>query len=169
MKLAFTRNLLKFNSNFKKKITHRSKFAASEPSAMWLWHCVVDVSYPRLSDWTCLQCSEHCTASTRSGRVHFLPWGVATRLFLNDFREDLFCVVNADRYWICWWRRFRSEWTTGKRWPFSLIKSTAKVHVYANGPFIKSRISPYLTFSFTFRCLAMRGLQCIVQITASSN
>jgi len=22
---------------------------------MWHWHCIVDVSYPRLSDWTRLQ------------------------------------------------------------------------------------------------------------------
>ena len=36
-----------------------------------------------------LVCSGHCTASTRSGRVHFLPWGVATQLFLDDFGEIL--------------------------------------------------------------------------------
>jgi len=34
---------------------HRSNFAASRFSAMWHWHCVVDASYPWLSDWTRLQ------------------------------------------------------------------------------------------------------------------
>jgi len=33
--------------------------------------CGVDVAYRRLSDG--LVCSGHCTASTRSGRVHSLP------------------------------------------------------------------------------------------------
>jgi len=31
------------NSDFKKKITRRSNFAASRLSTIWHWHCVVDV------------------------------------------------------------------------------------------------------------------------------
>jgi len=54
-KLAFTRNLLKCTSDFRKKITRRCNFAASKLSAIWHWHCGVYVSYPRLSDWTRLQ------------------------------------------------------------------------------------------------------------------
>ena len=38
---------------------------------MWHWHCIVDVSYPWLSDWTCLQW--HYTASPiQNWQVHFL-------------------------------------------------------------------------------------------------
>jgi len=46
---------------------------------VWYWHCVVVLwmSYPRLSDR--LVCSGHCTASTRSGRVHFLREGQRRR------------------------------------------------------------------------------------------
>ena len=57
-KLAFTRNLLKCNSDVRKKIMLRSNFAASRLSAMWHWHCGGDVSYLRLSDETCLQCAQ---------------------------------------------------------------------------------------------------------------
>jgi len=58
-KLAFTRNLLKRNSDFQKKITRRSNFAASRLRAMWHWHCVVDVLYPQLSHCSCLQWALH--------------------------------------------------------------------------------------------------------------
>jgi len=40
-----------------------------------------------------LVCSGYCTASKRSGRVHSLPWGVATQLFANDFGEDFFILI----------------------------------------------------------------------------
>jgi len=53
--------------------------------------CGVDVAYRRMSDWTRLQWD--CTASTRSVRVHFLPWMVATSLFPNDFEGGLVIVV----------------------------------------------------------------------------
>jgi len=46
---------------------------------LWRGTCVrlrgVDVAYRPRSDWTRLQW--HCTTSTRSGRVHSLPWGVS--------------------------------------------------------------------------------------------
>jgi len=42
-----------------RKITRYSNFAASRLSAIWHWDCVVDVSYPRLSDWTRLQWALH--------------------------------------------------------------------------------------------------------------
>ena len=42
--------------------------------------CGVDIAYRWLSD---------CTASTRSGQVHSLPWGGAMRLFPYDFGDDL--------------------------------------------------------------------------------
>ena len=47
-----------------------------------MWHCCVDVAYPQQSDCR-LVCSGHRAASsTRSDRVHSLPWGrVATRWF----------------------------------------------------------------------------------------
>jgi len=37
--------------------------------------------------------SGKCTASTHSRQVHFLPWGVAMRLFPKDFRDDLLSKV----------------------------------------------------------------------------
>jgi len=38
---------------------HRSYFAANRLNAMWHWHCVVDVSYLQLTDWTPLQWALH--------------------------------------------------------------------------------------------------------------
>ena len=48
-----------------------------------MWHYGVDVTYPRLTDWTCLQWAFHdCTAcSTCSWRVHFLCEGGDAALF----------------------------------------------------------------------------------------
>jgi len=39
------------------------------------------------AEWIGFVCSGHCTGSSR--RVHYLPWGAATRLFPNDFGGGL--------------------------------------------------------------------------------
>jgi len=60
--------------------------------------CGVDIAYRRLSDLTRLQWA--CTASTRSGRVHSLPWGVATWLFPNLERTCYFTLYPVLNLWV---------------------------------------------------------------------
>ena len=52
-----------------------------------------------------LVCSGQCTASTRTGRVHSLPSGVATRLFPNYFVDDLLLLY----YFVQLWSTFVSR------------------------------------------------------------
>ena len=97
----------KCNSDFRKKL--RVAATLLGVSAMWHWHCGVDV-LSRTRGWvTGLVCSEHCTASTYSGRVHSLPWGVLTRLFQNYFRIS--CSFCKRHFWRCLFCQFGHNFT----------------------------------------------------------
>jgi len=84
-------------------------------------------------------CSGHCTASTRSGRVHSLPWGVATRLFPNNFGEDLFAYLPPFHRCKCKWNNHNSQIfgrrTNGQKqflsvvWPLILQHSVGNVEL----------------------------------------
>ena len=94
-KFAFMTNLLKCNSDFRKK----SRVAASRLALCGtgtgigtaVWMC-------RIHGWVIgLVCSGRSTSSTRRGRIQFLSWWFLMLLFPNDFGEDLLliCVCTA--------------------------------------------------------------------------
>jgi len=99
-KLAFTRNLLNCNNDFKRKITRRSNFAASRLSAMWYWHCLVDVSYT--VGWVIGLYHEHCAASsTRNGRLHSLR-----ECWLRSFSQSTWWHWNYGTYSLIFLTKF---------------------------------------------------------------
>jgi len=84
-----------------------------------MWHCGVDVVYPRLSDWTCLQWTLH------SWHTHlaspFSASGVAMRLFQSYFGISCYYeIVKKESKWV---QQFAGCLTTsGTHMPYGITQ-----------------------------------------------